>query len=71
MTSTRNRHVDPRAQLDALIDFYESQRPDAGGRIPVVITPAKLGKVLGRSPCPGSPAEFNYRGRIIVATAAP
>jgi hypothetical protein len=62
------RRNDPRVLLDGLIDFHEAHTPHLGQRIPVRMTPTAVARMLGRAPRPDFPAEFEYRGRIIVAT---
>lgn len=63
-----------KAQIDELIDFYESHRPGAGMRIPVHATPRALAQAIGM-PLPfdvpegyKEPREFHYRGRVLIAT---
>lgn len=72
MMSADIPHASPvLAQVDKLIDYYESHRPDAGQRIAVYVTPLQLARILSY-PMPAVfppgykvPAEFNYRGRIL------
>ena len=58
-----------KTQLDALIDWYEKHKPDAGRKLSVPCTRSELWKIGGLSTLPdgGYPPEIRYRGRIIVA----
>lgn len=60
-------------EIDRLIDFYETHKPEAGQRIPVYVTPLQLARLLSH-PMPAVfppgyrvPTEFNYRGRVLVS----
>lgn len=63
--------------IDAMIDWYEKHKPDAGRRIEVNMTPAALCKTIGVGQQPFTdekgarklrwPREVLYRGRTLVA----
>jgi len=57
-----------RRQIDALIDWHQAQKPPAGVRIPITLTPRQLKRLLGQAPRPGSADEFLYRGCTLAAT---
>jgi hypothetical protein len=54
-------------RLDKLISWYEKNKPEAGKRIPVALTPAKIAKMFNKELQPKQ-MEFNYRGRVIYST---
>lgn len=70
--SADNPHKSPDlAQIDRMIDWYEGHRPDAGQRIPVLVSPLQLARLVSY-PMPAVfppgyrvPTEYNYRGRVL------
>jgi hypothetical protein len=63
-----SRRDDARVHLDRLIDWQERHAPGTTTPINITLSPARLGKLLGKLPRKGG-REFEYRGRIVVATA--
>ena len=63
-----------RAQVNALIDFYERSRPEAGQRIDVSLSPKQLCKTFGVRPTTEDsgkeiwPDTIPYRGRVLHAS---
>lgn len=58
-------------ELDKLIDWYEENKPDAGKRIAISVTPKELHQILGIVPnvdSKGDPIyqnQLSYRDRVI------
>jgi len=69
MVKVKARELSKREKLDALIDWYEVNRPEVGRRIEIVATPAELAKLLKYAveDRDEPPREQRYRGRLIVA----
>jgi hypothetical protein len=61
-----SRRDDTRIHLDRLIDWQE--RHGTSTPIHITLSATKLGRLLGKLPRKGG-SEFEYRGRIVVATA--
>lgn len=58
----------PKQQIDQLIDWYQANKPDAGGCIPVALTPGQLQRALGLEV--GEDKTVRYRDRILKAMQA-
>jgi len=62
-----------RAQVNALIDFYERSKPDAGQRIDLSLSPKQLCKTFDVRPTADEngketwPESISYRGRTLHA----
>lgn len=54
-------------KVKTLVTWYEKNKPDAGKRIEVLLGPKKLAKQFGVD-LQKDQTEFEYRGRMIVAT---
>jgi hypothetical protein len=69
MVEIKNKGPTTRQRLDALIDFYEQHRPDAGKYIQINTSPTKLAQILKYAVAPNKepPREQRYRNRVIVA----
>jgi hypothetical protein len=53
------------SDIDKLVNWYESNKPNVIARIKVAITPDELAKILNDRTKP-TPSEFFYRGKILV-----
>ncbi len=58
----------PKQEIDKLIDWYQANKPQAGGCIPVALSPGQLAKALGLAV--GADKTVRYRDRVLMAMSA-